>query len=183
MRFEDLDRARLCHVGDGCALRDAHARSFARASVRGPGRALGRRMTGPMPPNFRALERELTLVFDDRVAPLFGDFIRERLGRSTRNTKLRIAASNGSRSVARHRRLGMKSRNKQENHSKEKGPRNVTVPEALFVWRLIENHFRKSQSSVSLETSVVSASRFSLPELKAKAWNLINPRRPSGGGR
>ena len=42
-------------------------------------RRLGRPRTGRTPPKFPAPARRLTLTFDDRVAPRFGDFVRERL--------------------------------------------------------------------------------------------------------
>jgi ParB family transcriptional regulator, chromosome partitioning protein len=111
----EVPRSRAFHVVAGSAFvaleTDARFEALAqalRAPATRPRAEAWVAHDGTHAAKFSRTGKKLTLVFDDRVAPLFGDFIRGRLGALYTEYKAANSASNGSRLV-RDNELGMKS--------------------------------------------------------------------------
>ena len=112
-------------------------------------------------------ERTFSLSLSETDAPSFRRIPLVPPGRPIRG--LQASESRAPQQEINPQRKRPPKRHRPGSPSRRFATRRISLPR-ITVKRLVRD-------------GAVSASRFSLPERKAKAWNRINPRRPSGGGR
>ena len=117
-------------------IRNAASRDRDRTIVSTSGSKIGQARLG---------DRELKLTIDKSASSAFADFLVEQFPHCLTPFLRRRTVQVKPRPDRPHLAIIQ-----EQTQAKKKGPRNVTVPEALLCsWQLRESHFRESQSSVS----------------------------------